>query len=242
MMLRLLEPVVKRVAQHIATISRKLRLNVLAPSPLVGPPDTLIILGDGEPDDYVMALVAWARDGEKTAFITRPRETGITNAIKLLKQVYLPKALGLRRVIVVIDRHRRSLSDIANEALGALRQHGFEILRQSESAQGWLKEFTCTWRPEAQITILVLVNGMGKDEIYAEDTIEVHLLEAAKHVLGQEAMESLLREAKDECGRADPERAWHSLSRKDRWEVFNALRKRRDLLKSVFKQHDHAMR
>jgi len=245
MRLRLLEPIIGRVARHISAISRKLRLDVLALSPSAEPPDTLIILGDGEPDDYVMALVAWACDGERTAFITRPREMGITSAIRLLKEVYLPKAPHLRRAIVVIDRHRKPLSDITDEALRALEQYGFEIRGHGESAQGWLKEFSCVWRPRAEIDILVLVNGMGKDDIYSEDTVEVHLLEAARHVLGQEAVEGLLREARDEedkHGRANPERAWHrSLSRSEQWEVFRSLLKRPDLLRSIFRQHLRAL-
>jgi len=243
MRLRPLEPVAGRVAQHIAAISRRLKLDVLA-TRLPVRPATLIILGNGTPDDYVMALVAWACDGEKVAFITRPPEVGLTSAIKLLKSVYLPMSPGIRYIVLVIDRDKRGLSDITDEAERALRRYGFEISGRRELVGGWLKEFSCTWRPGAKVDILVLVSGLAKDERYSRDTVEVHLLEAAKDELGQDGLSGLLSRAadeEDEHGRADPKRAWGLLNREEQWRVFNLFRSRPELLESLFKQHKKAL-
>ena len=243
MRLRLLEPVAGRIAQHIATISRRLRLNVLATC-LPVRPTTLIILGDGTPDDYVIALVAWACDGERIAFITRPSETGLTSTIRLLKSVYLPMSPGIRCVVLVIDRDKRDLSNITEEAERALKQYGFRISGKRELVGGWLKEFSCVWRPGARINILVLVSGLAKDERYSRDTVEVHLLEAAEHELGQEALSDLLSKAADEgdeLNRTDPKKAWGLLNREEQWRVFALLRSRPELLKSLFKQHRKAL-
>jgi len=245
MKLRILEPVAEGVAKHLATISRKLRLNVLASASLVEP-KALIVIGDGTPGDYCMALVAWACDGEKTAFITKPKETGIHSVVKHLKETLLDEAPHLQQIIIVIDRDKKSLSDITEEAREALRGYGFEILGQQELAEGWLKLFSCRWRPGAEIEIMILVNGLAKDEEYSKDTMDVHILEAAKHVLG-ERISDLLRRARDEedeRGRINPKTAWRLLAKDKRlqWEVFSFLKERRgSLLRKLFKQHHRAL-
>ena len=245
MRLRILEPVAEGVAKHLAAISRKLRLNVLASASLIEP-KALIIIGDGTPGDYCMALVAWACDGEKTAFITKPKETGIRSVVKHLKKTLLDEAPHLQQVIIVIDRDKRGLPDITEEAREALEEYGFKILGQQELIEGWLKLFSCEWRPGAEIEITILVNGLAKDDEYSKDTMDVHLLEAAKHVLG-ESISDLLRRARDEedeKGRVDPKMAWRLLAKNKRlqWEVFSFLKERRgSLLRELFKQHCRAL-
>ena len=151
---------------------------------------------------------------------------------------------GIRYVVLVIDRDRRDLPGITGEAERALEQHGFMISERRELVGGWLKEFSCVWRPGARINILVLVSGLAKDERYSRDTVEVHLLEAAEHELGQEALSDLLSKAADEgdeLNRTDPKKAWGLLNREEQWRVFALLKSQPELLKSLFKQHVKAL-
>ena len=245
MRLRILEPVAEGVAKHLATISRKLRLNVLASTSLIEP-KALIIIGDGTPGDYCMALVAWACDGEKMAFITKPKETGIRSVVRHMKETLIGEAPHLQQIIIVIDRDKRGLPDITEEARKALEEYGFEVLGRQELAGGWLKIFSCRWRPRAEIEITVLVNGLAKDEEYSKDTMDVHVLEAAKHVL-KERISDLLRRARDEedeRGRVDPKTAWRLLAKNKRlqWKVFSFLKEQHSsLLRKLFKQHHRAL-
>ena len=39
-------------------------------------PKTLILIGNGTPDDYVVALLAFKFDGKKLVWLTKPERTG----------------------------------------------------------------------------------------------------------------------------------------------------------------------
>jgi len=242
MRLRPLEPV-SRTAQHIAGISSRLKLDVLAYRPPVEP-RALIILGDGTPDDYIMALVAWACDGRETALVVKPPTTGVRSAVEKLRDVYLPGARSLQYIVLVVDRDQRSLTQIKNEAQGALRDYAFRILSEREHVDGWLKEFSCEWRLGREVRILVLVNGLGLDDLYVRDTAEVHLLEVAKEVLDRNVVLACLEKARfesDEKRRVEPKKAWSLLSRSQQWEVFRSIKDRLEQLKRLFRQHFAAL-
>ena len=240
MMLYPLEPIARWVIQHIATMSRRLNLGVLSLSP---PREGryLIIIGDGTPDDYAMTLVAWLSNGQETAFITKPARTGLS-CLELLRTVYLRYAPHLRSVLLAVDRDNDQLTAITDKAHRKLVEHAFNIVEQRELSGGWIKLFSCTWRPGASVRVVVLVNGMagGKEEarrqLYLRDTVEVHFLEAGKSVLGRERILEVLSGAG-----GDPKDAWRLLGREEQWTIFRALRDRR-LLKNTFRQHHEAFR
>ena len=241
-----------RDVRHIKKISEELGLGVYRdPGSISEPPRGLIILGEGTPDDYVLALVAWASNGKVLSRWLRPlggpgeRWTRL-DAIKALRtireaRVTLPKCRG---VVLIIDRDSSSLREIRDAAASRLSEHGFKILEEQEMAGGWLRRFTCEWRPGAKLDVLVAVSGMSLSA-YSKDTVEVHLLEAGRKVLGQDRIEEILRMAwdeQDEHRRADPKRAWRKLVKEEQWQVLKWLRDHPGELRRLFRQHYEALR
>jgi len=238
-----------RLASHIRKLSRELGLRLLQPVGLL--PEArkrLVILGEGTPDDYVIALVAHACDGEETVAITTPVVPGRPTrleAIRSLKEL-LSSQPRLSKAVLVIDRDRDPLPDITGEAVRVLTKYGIKPLEQPrELVGGWVKAISCQHGARTRFDFLLLVQGMGLDQVYANDTVEVHLLEAGRQALGDDLIRQALKGAKDPSdrqGRADPKLAWGRLDKDEHWEVFRWLDQHPDEIRRFFRQHYEALR
>jgi len=243
-----------RLASHIRKLSRELGLRLLQPAELL--PEArkrLIILGGGTPDDYAIALVAHACDGEETVAITTPMVPGRPSeprptrleAIRSLKEL-LSSQSRLSKAVLVIDRDRDPLSDITGETVRVLTKYGIRPLEQPrEFVGGWVKAISCQHGAKTRFDFLLLVQGMGLNQVYASDTVEVHLLEAGRQALGDDLIRQALKGAKDPSdrqGRADPKLAWGKLDKDEHWEVFRWLDQHPDEIRRFFRQHYEALR
>jgi len=197
-----------------------------------------------------MALAAHVCNGRETVAITAPVMPGKEKptrleAIRFLKEIS-PSQPRLSRAVLVVDRDRDSLPDIARDAMRVLTKYGISPLEQpKELVNGWVKIIPCKHQSGTQFELLLLVQGMELDQVYVSDTVEVHLLEAGRQALGDNRIRQVLRRARDPSDpqrRADPKLAWRMLDKDEHWEVFRWLGQHPDEIRRFFRQHYEALR
>ena len=69
-------------------------------------PKSLILIGDGTPDDYVVALLAFKFDGKKPVWLTKPGGGRTGTAVFRTLDIYLTMGRELNEILVLIDREK----------------------------------------------------------------------------------------------------------------------------------------
>ena len=167
-----LEPTGK-LAINISTFSRRLRLRVMAGYLYEEELKGLIIVTDGTPDDYVVALLSHHLNGEEAYAIAKPRRTRL-EALHLIPN-YLSRLRGLSKIAVLMDQERDSLEAIY-EGVG-------KILIGCE--EDFVKDRLCLYkclRGKRRFDVILIINGLS-DVMSERHTIEDHLLQAANRFL-----------------------------------------------------------
>jgi hypothetical protein len=108
MKLYTLEPSSK-LAAKISGVSKRIKMNVLIKGVGTMYSDTLVVIGNGTPDDIAFSIIAFHLNGDKIAEIVKPkteRRYGFINLIPL----YLRG--NIRKIMVLMDQEDDSLNII----------------------------------------------------------------------------------------------------------------------------------
>lgn len=193
-------------------------------------PKSLILIGDGTPDDYIVALLAFKFNGRKPVWLTKPERTG--TAIFGTLHTYLRMGRELNEILVLIDQDANSESEVFERAREVLE--GTRIVISEDKRSSRLGVLSCGYGGRT-LKLIVLMNGLDIPKL-KKHTVEDHLLKAMGLRLGEGKVERLLREAE-----YDPKSTWGKLSRKERNEVIEGLfEMEEEKLKYIFPQHFEA--
>lgn len=208
-----------RLAAKIAGISKRIRMNVLikdAPAQ-----DTLVVIGNGTPDDIAFSIIAFHLNGDKNAGIVKPkteRRYGFVNVIPL----YLRRG-NIRKILILMDQEDDSLDEIYVRI-----QKDFEKLATGkiEIIEGESEERVRIYKGKygsRDFEVILVINGL--DDIgEGKHSIEDHLLKAAEKI------------SMDVGDFENAKAAWWALSNDQQLKIFKELKNHRKLLESVFPQ------
>ena len=105
---------------NIDKISRRLRFNILIDylpemeRKLRG----LILITDGTPDDYVIAILSYHLDGEEVFAIAKPERPRL-GALPLISN-YLSRLRGLSKIAILMDQENDTLNYISGKVIEIL--------------------------------------------------------------------------------------------------------------------------
>jgi len=216
---------VDSVVRNIVRVSRWLGFDVLVS--VVEELRCFIVIGDGTPEDEILALIAYHLNSVgKVIGIAKPEFVGIK--VFELIPTYLVQKVG--SILVLIDQEDYDVEVLIKEVEERLRGHGIAI--ESRGNKGRLVVYDCE-RGGRRFRLIVVINGL--DEIpFERHMVEDHLLKAAKILLGEQIGDvfSKSRDAKE---------AWKKLYQY-REDIYRKLRNDKKLLETVFPQQVRAMR
>jgi len=215
-----LEPL-GRLATNIARISKKIQMNVLSLSKGADTPDldTLVVIGNGTPDDIAFSIISFHLNGDKIAGIVKPKMAKRDGCVNLIQKYMEGK---VRKILILMDQEGDTLSTIYKEIqkrLKKLATGGITVIdEESEKVRVYEGKYG-----SKKFELILVINGL--DEIHTDKhSIEDHLLKAA---------EKLSMEIGDfENSKA----AWESLPHDLQLKIFEDLRTHRKLMESVFPQ------
>jgi len=210
-----------RTAINIQKFCRKYGIEATVPTPKISP-DSLVVLGNGTPDDIAFTLIAYHLNGEKIAGIIKPgKKTGLSAIEPALTTVFRSMP-GLRKILLLIDQEESPLEEILQGAQKHIQTQGFQI-KEEEEKGARLTIFHCI-RNSSSLSMIVAINGV--DEIPTEKhTIEDHLLMSAWQ-MGIETERNLI----------DAKTAWNSLEKDQQDSVFSWLLHNKEKVSELFPQ------
>ena len=197
-----------RLAVNIGRISRKIGIDALTlePTALTG----IIVLANGTPDDWVVALISHHLNGRRKILgIVKPEVTrlGVLNSLP----TYLEVLKG-DKIAILVDQEDEKLDSLFNEVGRKLSEIGISAWNVVKERRLWV--YDCK-RGGKEFRLIVVVNGLD-DYPFEKHSIEDHLLKAAERLL------------KIEVNERDPKKGWNKL--KDRQvELFRKLKNIKNL-------------
>lgn len=208
-----------RLATNIARISKKIKMNVRIENVNPHELDTLVVIGDGTPDDIVFSIIAFHAEADKILGIVKPEIRGFC-VIDLIP-TYLKG--NIRKILVLLDQDDYTLSTFYEKFQKSLQKVAtskLEIIE--EKTEKRLRVYNGKYGGKGFKLILV-INGL--DEILTDQhTIEDHLLKAAK-------MLSI-----DVENFKNTKKAWQSITPELQLKIFNDLKTKGKRLGSIFPQ------
>ncbi|MBE0516324.1 MAG: hypothetical protein IBX41_02880 [Methanophagales archaeon] len=210
-----------KLAAKIAGISKKkLRMDVLIKETDIRTLDTLVVIGNGTPDDIAVSIVAFHLNGDKIAGIVKPkteRRYGFISVIPLYLKDKVRKVLVLMdqeddQLNAISERIQTDWKELTKSALEVIESDGEERVRIFKGKYG-SKEFK----------LILVINGL--DAIHTDKhSIEDHLVSAAQQVS--------IAVGDFENSKA----AWRLLSNDQQLRIYKELKAHRRLAESVFPQ------
>lgn len=217
-----------RMSIRVRAFSRNFKLKVIVERGVVRKPLKLVMLGDGSPDDVMVAIVANHLDGGEVVALVKPkvpREAGIVDALHAWTRA------EVSGILAILDQETTSVDEVMRAFEDRLRVSGVRFERRAK--RGRVATYACSIGP-SRFEVILVVNGL--EEQYIRHTVEDHFLEAAKRSTLRKVVEEALRRT-----RRDPKRAWSLLGEK-RGEVFGRLVKDPRLAERSFPQQFKAFR
>jgi len=195
-------------------------------------PKTLILIGDGTPDDYVVALFAFKFNSEKLAWLTKPEVERGTAIFKMI-HTYLMGG-ELREILIVIDQEALPESEVLRRARQDLEGKSIRILEEERKGKK-LRNLSCSYGGRA-FRLFILINGLDSPH-FKKHTVEDHLLKAMELSSGGDEVEKILRESG-----YDPKDAWwNKLEKRRQYEIIEGLfEMEKESLRDIFPQHFEA--
>ncbi len=194
-----------RLAINISSISRRLGFRVLV-SYLPGRDRGLrglILVTDGTPDDYVVAILSHHLNGEEVFAIVKPEKPRF-DALSFISN-YLSQLRGLSKIAIFMDQERDTLEAIYKKMKGILRGCDGNLVRDR------LCFYKCL-HGGRKYEVVLIINGLN--EIGSgRHTIEDHLLQAARRFLDVDISDVV-----------DSKDFWWNRLRDMHDEVYNRLR------------------
>ncbi|MEA2032327.1 MAG: hypothetical protein U9N41_01945 [Euryarchaeota archaeon] len=210
-----------RLATNITKISRVLKMDVLVKGVDVLDLDTIVVIGDGTPDDIAFSLIAYHLNGDEIAGIVKPPgRTGL--GVSDLIPTYLKGKV--RKIMVLMDQEDEPLNTICERTQNSLKKLAkckIKIIDEEGKSEKRQKVYKCKYGGK-EFELILVINGL--DEIHTDKhTIEDHLLKVAE-----------MLSIKVEDFETSKE-AWKSIERRH-VEIFKGLKEKRNIVGSVFPQ------
>ncbi len=214
-----LEPSSK-LAAKIAGVSKRIGMDVLVKGLHTADCPSLVVIGNGTPDDIAFSIVAFHVNGARIAGIVKPkteRRYGFINMIPLYLRGNVRTILILMdqeddQMTAIYQRIESNLERLATGVIEVIEEETAERVRVYRGKYG-SKEFE----------LILVINGL--DEIWADKhSIEDHLIKVAEEVSVEVGD---FENAKD---------AWRALSNNQQLKIIKELRNHRKLLERVLPQ------
>ncbi len=208
-----------RLATNIAGISKKIKINVLIENVNFRDLDTLVVIGDGTPDDIAFSIIAFHSEADKIVGIVKPEIRGF-GVIDLIP-TYL-KA-NIHKILVLLDQDDYSLSTFHEKSQKSLQKVATSELEIIEGkTEKRLRVYNSKYGGK-EFELILVINGL--DEITTDKhTIEDHLLKAAEMLSID--VENFKNTKKD----------WQSITIERQLKIFNDLRTKGKMMGSIFPQ------
>ncbi|RZN37908.1 MAG: hypothetical protein EFT35_05465 [Methanophagales archaeon ANME-1-THS] len=209
-----------KLAAKISGVSKWIKMNVLIKNVDTFNLDTLVVIGNGTPDDIVVSIVAFHLNGDKIAGIVKPkteRRYGFINVIPLYLKDKARKVLALMDqeddpLNAISERIQTDWEELTKSALEVIESEGEERVRIFKGKYG-SKEFE----------LILVINGL--DAIHTDKhCIEDHLVSAAQQIS--------ISVGDFEQSKA----AWRSLSNDQQLRIYKELKAHRNLLERACPQ------
>ncbi|KAF5432202.1 hypothetical protein C5S39_04165 [Candidatus Methanophagaceae archaeon] len=182
--------------------------------------DTLVVIGDGTPDDIAVSIIAFHSEADKIVGIVKP--PGITGlgVIDLIPR-YLKG--NIHKILVLLDQEDNILSEIheiLQKRLQKVATRELEIIE--EKTEKRLRVYNGKYGGK-EFELILVINGL--DEIRTDQhTIEDHLLKAAE-------MFSI-----DVGDFEKSKKAWQAIIPERQLKIFKELKAKRKLVGTIFPQ------
>ncbi len=206
-----------RLATNIARISKRIKMNVLT----FEPPglDTLVVIGDGTPDDIAFSIIAFHSEADKIVGIVKPEIRGF-GVIDLIPR-YLEG--NIRKILVLLDQDDYTLSTFYEKLQKSLQKvvtSELEII--DEDCEKRVRVYNGKYGGK-EFELILVINGL--DEILTDQhTIEDHLLKAVE-------MLSI-----DVGNFENSQKAWQSITPERQLKIFKDLKTKGKLVGTIFPQ------
>ena len=216
---------VDSVVRHIVRVSRWLGFDVLVS--VVGELRCFIVIGDGTPEDEILAIIAYHLNGDgKVVGVAKPEFVGV----KVFELIPVYLAREVNDVLVLIDQEDYGIDELIREIEKRLKGHGTAI--EGRRDEGRLVIYDCR-RGKRRFRLIVVINGLNEIP-FGKHMVEDHLLKAAKILFGEQIDNVSLKSR-------DAKEAWRKLYQY-REEIYRRLKNDKKFLEDVFPQHVRAMR
>lgn len=186
--------------------------------------DTLIILGNGDPDDRALLVICHHLNGAKTAAITKPKYT--RTAVLEHLPTYILHLKNVKNIVVILDQEDDPLNQLNSQIERKLREKTCSHKPIHEEER--LRQYDCTLA-NRNFTLTIVINGL--DTPYAEKhNIEEHLTHAA----------TKLNIIKPPTQKTDTKQLWTKLRQKQP-QILKTLYTQKTLCQETFPQHWKAL-
>ena len=225
--------------KNIRKLARQLKeeggsFEVFSPVPKISP-QFLILIGNGTPDDLILAILAHKFNGSTFVFLVRPEVRRNIPAIRTIPTLIKQAGVKIRKILFLVDQETQlNLEKIFIKVESLLQKEKVKILQEERS--GRLEVLTCSFQGK-EFDLILVINGL--DRPYQKHSIEDHLLEALRltSILPQNKLEKLVQEAGN-----DPKRAWwEKVEKKTQLQILAALHQmNKERLREIFPQQYQA--
>ena len=209
------------LATNIARISKKIKMNVLVKVWGITDSDSLVVIGNGTPDDIAFSIVAFHSNVDQIAGIVKPKEDG--RRCSFINKIPLYLSDNTRKILILMDQeddvldtiYERIKSDVERLATGKI-----EVIAEKTNERVMIYKGNYGSK---KFKLILVINGL-EDTHTDKHSIEDHLLKAAEKVSIQ------VGDFKNSKA------AWWSINNKQQEEIFRKLKEHRKLVESVFPQ------
>jgi stress-induced morphogen len=224
MKIRFLAPPTWSISRELTKWARRLKIPLAGPQPV----QSVIVVGNGTPDEVVCLILCHKLNGENVVGITKPQEKlridSITPALELIRRE------KVKNLLIALDQERESLEELWKRIEGKFKEE--KLKYKIESQEEKFCAYTCS-QAHYKFKILMTINGLNRP--YQKNTIEDHLLEFSREFLEEDANKALNNSNKD------PKEAWKKLVDRHQ-EIYSSLSKRgHDKMQQIFPQHIKAL-
>jgi hypothetical protein len=204
---------------RLKKISKRLRLDLSSGGEL----GSAIILGDGTPDDVVVAIVCYHLNGDKIAGLIKPEGVTGPSVVELIPKTYLKMKVGKFAVVVDQEVDYPTVEKLVKDVEKRLKSHHveLEILESYER----LRVYRCK-SGGREFELVLIVNGLDEVPVKVHQ-IEDHLIRAANDI-GLDVDITKIDNSKVK---------WLKIDKRHKNEVFRKLVDDRKLTFKLFPQH-----
>lgn len=218
MKLYTLEPSGK-LAAKISGISKRIKMNVLIKGVDTTDSDTLVVIGNGTPDDIAFSIIAFHIKVDKIAGIVKPKTERRYGFINLIPTYLKGK---VRKILILMDQEDDKMSTIYERIQEGVKKLATGKIKVIDEESEKVRVYEGKYGGK-EFELILVINGL--DEIQTtKHSIEDHLLKAAEIL-------------SIDVGDFDNSKAaWKSINHDRQLKIFKGLKEKRKIVESVFPQ------